>query len=619
MKIDEFEKLTLEEKKSFFEDKKNKKDIFKSENIQSIIDILFTLNLSDSLFDSDGVNTLFYMPYSIQEKWVNTIMTSEIKNTLFKNKYFCMYIIDSIKKEKDFNLNISLKHNKFFFDYLINHWYKDDISTYLNVAFSMDDEGRDYLLKNFNEEKKYSYIPDISNFSSKSLEWVLNNFKINMEDYTLDQIYEIALSDVSVPTYLFENNEFLNRLNAGHNIALSRKIINDLSLNSDINLIEKHREKIFDYNLKTYNKFDMLENFYYFSEDLVKIKYNEKIIDKLVNKYFNQDNSVFKDKIKNFMYYNPNKEQIKRYLTKESDLYVSNMIIDYHFKDVYYNVLMNIKQMLDFQKENLTLSEDRIDLYNRIINIDLLSYDEKMMLHNELKNYDLVSMLYNDMFSIRKVIGNLIKDSILTKEKLKQFKNDVLSKKYGIDVYVLDGQEFYALAKTGQHHDKDEKYARSYSLLGPNALTVYNSGGIFSDAFLYDGITNEQIVHMFPTDSFTKYNSNKGSTNRVNVLMNPKNLTYNTTKYNELLILEKGKISDEMDERIPELNKIALYTYDELKDTDLEVAKKEGIGVVIVKRMKYNRKNSGIDFDKVKYYGANSQKNLDDFRESLMR
>ena len=616
MNISEFEKLNIDEKISFL--KNNKKEVFRINEVDLLINIIYENHIYDYLFDSNGVNTLFYMPYKVQEVWLNSIMNSSAKNSLLKNKYICMYIIDSIKKEYEFDFNLNINDNKYFYDYILNHHYVNDLNLFLTIAFMSDNDSKEYLLSNYPQEKKLNYLPDLTSLNPKNLEWVLSNYKINLEDYSFDTLYELSLGKISIPTFLFENIDFLNKVNCSNDIAVSRKIINDLSINSDTSIIEKHREKVFDNYLKTYND-GMFENYYLFYNDLIKIKYNEKVIDKLVNKYFRQDNRVFKDKIKNLMYYNPNKNQIKRFLINYCNNYVSNMIIDYHFKDVYYDALINLKQMLDFQEKNKTFSDNKIDFYNKIINIDLLDFKEKIALHEYLKEYDIVRMFYDDMFSCRNVMASLIKDNILSKEKLNKYKNEKLSVKNGVDIYILDGEEFYAIAKTGEHHEKDNPYARSYSILGNNATSVYDGGGYSSDAFLYDGLTSEQIVHMFPTDSFTKYDRNLGSTNRVNVLMDPETLVLNTDKYNEVLILEKGNIKSEMDERIPRLSKIALYTYDELKEKDLEVAKEEGIGIVIIKRKKYNKTKEKINYDGLKYYESNSQNNLDKIRSSITR
>ena len=617
MNLNDFKNLSMEDKIAFLKNRENKKSIFKYENIDELISVLDELDLCDYLFDSAGVNVLYYLSIRVQRNWVNCIMNSNIRNKLLNNKYFCMYIIENIDRESDFNLNINFKENKYFFDYVLNHHYINDINLFLNIAFMFDEEGKNYLFNNYPITKKSIIISDIFRFSSRNLEWIFNNLIVNLCDYSMNQLYDISLTNATIPSFLF-NNDFLNKLNSSNNIALSRKIISDLSFNSDTSVIEKHREKYFDSYLKQYNG-KMLNDYNLLFNEIINTKYNEKTLDKLIDKYFNQDNTVLKEKIKTFMFKSPSFDEIEKFFIQESNEMISNIIIDYHFKDVYYNVLINIKELLEFENSNITISLDKIELYKRIINIDKLNYEEKIMLHEELKKYDLITMLYDDIFACRELIGNLIKNNILTKEKIARFKNEELSSKYGIDVYVLEGEEFYALAKTGDHHDKDLMYARSYSLLGKNAVTVYGGGGYTSEAFLYDGITPEQIVHVFPTDSFTKYDRNRPSTNRVNVLMEPKELINNTNSYNELLILERGKKNSEMDNRIPELKRFALYTYDEIKESDIEVAKKENVGIVIVKRKKYEKNYSEKSFEGLKYYGSNSQNNLDNIRNEITR
>ena len=58
-------------------------------------------------------------------------------------------------------------------------------------------------------------------------------------------------------------------------------------------------------------------------------------------------------------------------------------------------------------------------------------------------------------------------------------------------------------------------------------------------------------------------------------------------EYSELLILEQGKKQMNLDEKIPRLKRIALYCIDEIKQKNIEVAKKLGLDIILVKSKKY--------------------------------
>ena len=78
--------------------------------------------------------------------------------------------------------------------------------------------------------------------------------------------------------------------------------------------------------------------------------------------------------------------------------------------------------------------------------------------------------------------------------------------------------------------------------------------------------------------------------------MTPDELMYQTgSHYNEILLLERGRESTDMDVSIPQLEKIALYCVDEIRRQDIEVAKQNGVGIFLVDSSKYNK---GIDMPK---------------------
>jgi hypothetical protein len=69
-------------------------------------------------------------------------------------------------------------------------------------------------------------------------------------------------------------------------------------------------------------------------------------------------------------------------------------------------------------------------MYKNILDIDTLPTKEKIKLHNELKNKNVIEMFYNDYSSCRDRMYQEIADSILDKEKLEQFKDNELSEQH---------------------------------------------------------------------------------------------------------------------------------------------------------------------------------------------
>ena len=225
------------------------------------------------------------------------------------------------------------------------------------------------------------------------------------------------------------------------------------------------------------------------------------------------------------------------------------------------------------------------------MNIDYLTKEEKIELHETLKKYNIKEMFYDDMRYARDMVSESIKEYSLTKESLEEFKDVKLSKEYGVDVYNMDGKPFFALIKTGRKITNKYPVGHSFSLVGTNAMAVFGNKS-YGETYVYDSkdLTKEQIVHVFPYDSYTRYKpfeEIEEASMRVNVLMTPQKLTIYSSSYNELLVLERGNDETYMDEYIPRLKQIALYCIDEITENDIQIAKQNNVGIVLIDSSKY--------------------------------
>ena len=281
-------------------------------------------------------------------------------------------------------------------------------------------------------------------------------------------------------------------------------------------------------------------------------------------------------------------------ITKSLDEKKSDYIIDYHFEENYYNVMYDLKELLEFYYAgNIDIPEDRLYLYQQIVNIDMLSSQEKIELHNELKQYNMMEIFYDDMSFARKQVRKAIKDYSMVKEELVKFKDEELSNEYGVDVYNIEDNPFFAIVKSNINREDNLPVGHSYSLVGNGCISVFGTPE-YNDTYVYDSsdLNPEQIVHVFPRDSFTMYRPfsfTDQATNRVEQLMMPDELLYNKRTYNEILILERGKKETDIDSRIPKLKRIALYCVDQITAKDVETAKIHNIGIMLINSKKYNK------------------------------
>lgn len=287
-------------------------------------------------------------------------------------------------------------------------------------------------------------------------------------------------------------------------------------------------------------------------------------------------------------------DEVINLITKSLDEKKSDYIIDYHFEENYYNVMYDLKELLEFYYAgNIDIPEDRLYLYQKIVNIDMLSSQEKIELHNELKQYNMMEIFYDDMTFARKQVREALKDYAMVKDELVKFKDEELSNEYGVDVYNINDNPFFAIVKSGIRFEDSLPVGHSYSLVGNGCISVFGSLKN-SNTYVYDAsdLNPEQIVHIFPEDSYTLYQPfsfTEKATDRVEQLMMPDELLYNKRTYNEILILEQGSMQTDIDSRIPRLKRIALYCVDQITAKDVETAKIQGIGIMLINSKKYNK------------------------------
>ena len=568
------------------------------------------------LFNEEGINFLEKSERKIDI--INYVLTySKYKNEVLKNGAF---------------LEVMLNTNINWFYATLGTLDKEAYDAIINKAVSMNLNNSDIaeLFSYFNIDYKLNKL-DNWNYSNDLLykiiktdepvviNKILNSFNIDLASpsINLGQLFETAKNsssifkkntdnkEITIPSNLI-TKEVLDKMWNDNNIYSVRNIINNAMYFMDTSIFDSYvkekEESIINngnlliepfntlYNtLKEYKEMD-----YKLSNDMLNdeeeweisrrkfLKTLNNFLDK--NIYIEQSKINVRDDI----------NDIYNYLKGLSDNYLSNYIIDYHFEENLHNVMIDINELLQFYyRGNITIDKDRIDLYERIANIDYLSNEEKIMLHNEMKNYNIMEQFYDDMAYARDIVAESIKEYSLSSDTIKKYKDDKLSNKYGVDVYNVDGNPFFGIVKSGTHREDNLPTGHSYSLIGDGALGTFDNPSNNS-TFLYDSndLNKEQIVHTFPFDSFTMYrpfNTDFKATDRVNMLLTADELVNKTMHYNELLILEKGRTITDMDDKIPKLKKIALYCIDEISEHAIDVAKENNVGIILIDSKKYMR------------------------------
>lgn len=592
------------------------------------------------LFNDEGIELLKKYEY-IEERICYILCFSRYNNELMQdNNFLDLFFSTDISQ-----CYASLRTlNKNTYDYIIKRCIelgKDN--TFISILFSY-----------FNSEYK---INAIDNWSY-STDLLYELFKIDMnllgpkiiEKYNIDlmshdiniaKLFEVGRelsfkdmenrnlnnkksNTLNIPVYLI-TSEMASKLWNNNNIFIYRKIINDAFFSTN------------PIKLNEYAKKKEEENIIFFAKTGFTKEYNDiyNLILKVISLSEEENEEFYSLKKQlNILLYNNDLyelfsdmnsmtiEEISNYLKEKSNQIISNYIIDYHFEENYYNIIYDLNELLNFYYAgNINLSQEKVSIYNQILHIDELLVEDKIALHEQLKKYNIMEMFYDDMSFAREIVREAIKDYSLTKETLSQYRDDKLSNEYGVDVYNIKNNPFFAIVKSGRSSLDKLPTGHSYSLVGSGCIATFEDPSE-SNTFIYDAedLNSEQIVHVYPMDSFTLFKPfcfSEKSTRRVQTLMMPDELLDNAKGFTEILILEQGLKQFDMDKRIPELKKMALYCVDKITSKDVEKANNMGVGIFLVNSKDYHKgydeqsniyRHNNIDYRKYNYFDESGLK-----------
>ena len=304
-------------------------------------------------------------------------------------------------------------------------------------------------------------------------------------------------------------------------------------------------------------------------------------------------------------------KRLLKLLQEKSKIELRNAVIDYNFKETYYDAIYNIEELMNYQlSAGVTIDVDTLKLYRDVINSSKLNTKELLDLSDRLSKKDMVDKYATDLDNARMSMNKQLADSVLNSERIQKYKNNDLSNKYGVDVYKFDGQEFYALTKSSVHYMADDGRGRSYSINGKGAIEYFQWGENLGRNIVYEGLIPEQIIHTFPTDSATVLSGvhevtntsvSSGAVNKhVRTLMTPRELIRDTATYNEILVVEQGRNINMLDSNMPFLKELSLYCIDEITEEDVKLAKEKGIGIMLIDS-KANKPNANTHQDILRY------------------
>ena len=431
----------------------------------------------------------------------------------------------------------------------------------------------------------------------ESLDYLLNNeSRINLEELNYNGIIAIAEKDVYIPTRLLTPT-ILEHISTIHDVNQYRFLIEALSNSNDVKQIEEARKRYYEHELSSINEEGLLPEY-------AKLKQmlndgapldciNECLGDFAPN--VEDMNALFSSKDRD--------ETIKRL----NDYKISNIVIDYFFEAVPSNILADIEEMVKFQEYKQTLDPVELNMYGILANIDKLSTQDKLLIFQKMKGNSLVEKFYDDYTKTKEMMVDSLNESILNENNISEFKDEWLSKELEVPIYTLRGKPFKALIR-GWGQDKqypleesEIEFRRDGSSFSIDSSELLNP---FQDprrvyTIAYSHIPKHQLIHAFPTDSYSNYrrnhklgipdNDERASFRKIK-LMSPEQLTSTFDNYNEVLISVPNATrgDSDFDEKLELPKPIAIYCYDGISQNDILTAQRLGIGIIVVDTKAYN-------------------------------
>lgn len=483
----------------------------------------------------------------------------------------------------------------------------------------------DYLIKNnleeyfsfFNENIKVELLKD-----KTILKKILNSSKLkNIIKSSTNNVFEI-LAQYEKAQNIILNYDFYTILSF---------VTNKIYFPANITSNKKFQETILNIeDITTYRFFmDQLEqNNSLAAYEIDKIK--EKIYDKEVEKY--SDGLFFiTKKIVNLYDKKENyslllTDDMKKYIIKEminnsknmhdvfykyDTLKMRNILIDRYFKDIPLNFLKNLNVMIQYNDSlnNKILDEKRTNIYKKILNFENLNYDERKELYYACAKYEnLAELFYDDYRKCRDNTYNNLIDLAINPKKMYNLLSIEKTKKYGVPIYELNGENFYAFVHiTGPYKYNPNFYVEAWkeglydsvslSFIGNNNITTFGDPKE-SIAFGFSKLDYKRIIHLRNSDSFSNYNSMDDCfSDYIQKMYTPANLIKETRGYNEIVYQEKSR-NIKLDTIVPDY----VMCYDEVTDIDINVAKYYNLPIVLINTKKYKFNNKIIDVSESEKY-----------------
>lgn len=493
---------------------------------------------------------------------------------------------------------VDLNSARIIMDYLIKNNLEEYFSFFnenIKVELLKD---KTILKKILNSSKLKNIIKSSTNnvFEILAQYEKAQNIILNYDFYT---ILSFVTNKIYFPANITSNKKFQETILNIEDITTYRFFMDQLEQNNSLAAyeIDKIKEKIYDKEVEKYsdglflitkkivNLYDKKENYSLLLTDNMK-KY---IINEMINNSKNMHDVFY----------------------KYDTLKMKNILIDRYFKDIPLNFLKNLNVMIQYNDSlnNKILDEKRTNIYKKILNFENLNYDERKELYYACAKYEnLAELFYDDYRKCRDNTYNNLIDLAINPKKMYNLLSIEKTKKYGVPIYELNGENFYAFVHiTGPYKYNPNFYVEAWkeglydsvslSFIGNNNITTFGDPKE-SIAFGFSKLDYKRIIHLRNSDSFSNYNSMDDCfSDYIQKMYTPANLIKETRGYNEIVYQEKSR-NIKLDTIVPDY----VMCYDEVTDIDINVAKYYNLPIVLINTKKYKFNNKIIDVSESEKY-----------------
>ena len=433
----------------------------------------------------------------------------------------------------------------------------DTVNEYIN-EYATDDEIA--LIVNYNHSIKAPFFKENTNALK-----LINDDKISLY-HAINGNLKVS-KDILYSDKLFETLKHSNIIEFRNNFNSIMKNNPSIFLEEKLNNYEDCL--ILNFDLEA----DLLEPY----KNLSKDEYYSKLDNKNKDKFLYSYEAI-----------HMNCKSYDEMLKKLSNKKLSDLIIDRLFKDNYYNVLINIREMFNYNEklQNSLIEKEYLDIYMLLLNFDSLTNKEKIEFFKKNKDKDLGTKFYEDLRKCKNDAYNSIINSLYVPNN----KNELLSNKYGVDIYLLDGENFDMMIRglKTPYCENTRLYRKCFSLINNDNTSRVNSNYYYG----YNNIDYDYIIHVSEGDSFSADMLENG-TKKINRIMT-------SDEINSYCGISEIQIKTNQKNLEPSY----LVAFNDINESYVENSKKLGIPIILINEEKYNKrklKNNNIFSNKNEY------------------